>query len=166
MSIVHVSVGSNIEPEKNIRSALNRLGQRYGNLSISSVYESRAVGFEGPNFLNLVLGLETQEPLLHMRDTLRSLEAELGRTRKGSSFSSRTIDLDLIIYDDIVLEEGGVKIPSDDILSYSFVLIPLAEIAGHLKHPTVGRTFSELCDEIPEADRQFVSVRPPSTVNT
>jgi len=135
MSWVYISVGSNIEPAVNIRSAILDLRKHYPELVVSSVYESEAVGFDGDNFYNLVVGFETAEDVRQVAQRLRSIEDSHARDRKGPKFSSRTIDLDLLLYDDVIINDDSLNIPRDEISKNAFVLWPLAEIAGGVVHP-------------------------------
>ncbi len=145
MSRVYVSVGSNIDRERNIRSCIHRLREIFGSLTISTIYETTAVGFKGENFFNLVVGFATDEGLQAVVNHLRDIEAAHGRRRHGTSkFSARTLDLDILLYGDLVLTAYGVSVPSEDILRYGFVLGPLAEVAGARFHPLLKRTFAEL----------------------
>ncbi|MDH5369492.1 MAG: 2-amino-4-hydroxy-6-hydroxymethyldihydropteridine diphosphokinase [Gammaproteobacteria bacterium] len=143
MARIYISIGSNIEAKKNIRSAIHALQDHYGKLILSSVYESEAVGFEGDNFLNLVAGVNTDEDVHTVAATLRKIEDDNGRDRSGPRFSSRTVDLDLLLYDDLVLNEEGLELPRDEITKNAFVLLPLEEIAPQLIHPVSGNT---MCD--------------------
>lgn len=144
MSKVYVSLGSNIEREANTRAGIRDLRIHYGALQLSSVYESVAVGFEGDNFYNMVIAFDTDEDVKQVAHTLRDIELNHGRDRNGPKFSSRTLDLDLLLYDDLVMHEPGVQIPRDEILERAFVLWPLAEIAPQLKHPQEHKTYGEL----------------------
>ena len=144
MSRVYISVGSNIEPAQNIRSAIIELRRHYPGLTISSVYESEAVGFDGDNFYNLVIGFETQDDVFEVAAVLRAIEDSHARDRRGPKFSSRTIDLDLLLYDDEIINRDGLNIPRDEITKNAFVLWPLAEIAAEQRHPELGRSFGEM----------------------
>jgi 2-amino-4-hydroxy-6-hydroxymethyldihydropteridine diphosphokinase len=142
MAQVYLSVGSNIEPEHHIRAGLKDLREHYGTFMSSFVYESKAIGFVGDNFYNLVVGFETTEDAFTLIETLRNIEHTQGRKRQGKSFSARTLDLDLLLYDDLIIKE--LSIPREDILKYAFVLLPLAEIAPTAKHPLTGQNYAEL----------------------
>lgn len=144
MSRVFVSLGSNIDRETNTRAGIQSLQSHYGELQLSSVYESEAVGFEGDNFFNMVIAFNTDEDVRQVATTLREIEVRHGRDRNGPKFSSRTLDLDLLLYDDLVMHEPGVQIPRDEILKRAFVLWPLAEIAPDLKHPEENSSYAEL----------------------
>lgn len=141
---VYLSIGSNIDPAENIRASLTTLQQHYGELSLSSVYETEAVGFEGDNFYNLVVGFHTAESPSEIAHVLRDIEHLQGRRRSGERFSARTLDIDLILYGDLVLKTAQLEIPRDEILKYAFVLGPLAELAPDAQHPVTGQRYAEL----------------------
>lgn len=143
MAKIYISIGSNIDAENNIRIAVDALKNHYGKLILSPVYESEAVGFDGDNFLNLVAGLNTEEDVYTVVENLRKIEDENGRDRSGPRFSPRTVDLDLLLYDDLILNEEGIELPRDEITKNAFVLLPLEEIAPQLIHPISGDT---MCD--------------------
>lgn len=144
MATIYISIGSNINPGENIRSALDDLRQAFGHIVCSTHYESKSVGFEGENFINLVVRAETDLGITAVADRLHQIEDQHGRDRSGPKFSSRTLDLDLLLYDDKIFEQGKLKIPRDEILFNAFVLKPLAEIAPDLKHPIEKKTYAEL----------------------
>ncbi len=144
MATIYISIGSNINPTQNIQYALDDLKQTFGKLSCSTHYESKSVGFDGDNFINLVASAETEFDILAVADHLHSIEDQHGRDRSGPKFSSRTLDLDLLLYDTEVFEQGKLKIPRDEILFNAFVLRPLAELAPTLKHPIEKKMYAEL----------------------
>jgi 2-amino-4-hydroxy-6-hydroxymethyldihydropteridine diphosphokinase len=102
------------------------------------------VGFEGDNFLNLVAGLDTDQEVHDVNRQLHAIEDAHGRQRNGPRFSPRTLDLDLLLYDDLILSEDKLQLPRDEITHNAFVLRPLADIAPDLRHPVTGQTMAEL----------------------
>ncbi len=141
---VFVSVGSNIDRERNVASALRMLGEIFGPIRVSSVYESEAVGFEGDPFFNLVVQFATALPVEEVVSHLAAIEQHHGRTRNSRKFSSRTLDLDLLLFGDAVRRVGKLELPRDEITRYAFMLEPLAELAPDRKHPTLKKTYAEL----------------------
>lgn len=144
MATIYISLGSNIDREANTRSGIKALRQAFGELTLSSVYESEAVGFEGDAFYNMVIGCDTVLDVYAANNVLAEIEDAHGRDRSGPRFSSRTLDLDLLLYNDLVSNENGLKLPRDEILKNAFVLWPLAELAPELVHPQTKKTCSML----------------------
>ena len=144
MTCVFVSVGSNVERESNVGLAIRRLRECYGELVVSSVYETAAVGFDGDPFYNLVVRFTTDQSPSQLQSELRRIETEAGRERSTERFASRTLDLDLLLFDDLVSDEEGLQVPRDEIVSSAHVLKPLAEIAGTCTHPVLGTTYDAL----------------------
>lgn len=147
MSTIYISLGSNINREVNTRAGVSALRQVFREIKLSSVYESEAVGFEGDAFLNMVIACDVDTSVHETNRLLREIEDSNGRDRTGPKFSSRTLDLDLLLYDDLVLNEKGLVLPRGEILKNAFVLWPLAEIAPDLRHPENDKTYSELWSE-------------------
>ena len=143
MARVYVSVGSNIDRDRNIAMALRLLEASFGPLRRSSVYESEAVGFDSAPFYNLVVGFAASETPREIHDVLHCIEEASGRVRT-TGLSARTLDLDLLLYDELVTEADGMMLPRQDITRYAFVLAPLAEIAGTLRHPVTGERYADL----------------------
>jgi 2-amino-4-hydroxy-6-hydroxymethyldihydropteridine diphosphokinase len=144
MGIAYIGIGSNVDRENNIRSAVNKLSRLGRSLQISPVYESPAYGFKGDNFYNLVVGLETVDTPEELNSKLQQIENEQGRDRTGPRFSSRTVDLDLLLYDNLVIHNDHLNLPRQDIESYEFVLFPLADIAAEFVHPEKGVKIGEI----------------------
>lgn len=144
MAMIYVSVGSNLDREHSIRSGMLALQARFGALQLSPVYESAAHGFDGPAFLNLVVAFETELSVGEVDAVLDEVERECGRSQASRGFNSRTLDLDLLLHGDLAGEVDGVALPRDEVDRYSFVLRPLADIAGDRLHPVCARPFAEL----------------------
>lgn len=144
MPRVYVGIGSNINKEENIRGAVRKLATHYGSLTLSPVYESKALGFKGENFFNLVAGFDSVESIERLKETFFKIESQLGRVRQENSFSSRTLDLDLLLYGDTIRNDDKANLPHPDIQRYAFVLCPLADIAPKLRHPETGLTCARM----------------------
>lgn len=139
---VFVSVGSNIDPVENLQLACRALAARYQEVEFSTVYRNPAVGFSGADFLNLVIALRTAEPATLVRDFLEELHVQAKRVRLPERFSPRSLDLDLLLYGDVV--DPALQLPHGDIEKYPFVLGPLAELAPRLRHPVTGATIADM----------------------
>lgn len=147
MARVYVSVGTNIDRERNVASGLAALAREYDGLQQSRLFETQAVGFSGDLFYNLVVAFETGQSPQQVSAVLNRIEDAHGRDRRGGKFSNRSLDLDLLLYDDLVVDEPGLVLPRPEILDYAFVLRPLAEIAGDRKHPVTGVSFAAMWDQ-------------------
>ena len=163
MARVYVSIGSNIDREQNIDAALRELSAAYQELEQSSVYESDAVGFDSAPFYNLVVGFRTDESPHAIQDSLHAIENRHGRLRTAA-LSARTLDLDLLLYDDLVMSEGKLVLPRDDIERYAFVLAPLAEIAGNARHPVSGVSYADMWAAFDDSRQALTRVNWPATV--
>ncbi|MGE3772988.1 MAG: 2-amino-4-hydroxy-6-hydroxymethyldihydropteridine diphosphokinase [Gammaproteobacteria bacterium] len=144
MSRAWISIGSNIAPERNVGAALELLAADFGTLVCSPAYRTPAVGFEGEDFLNMVVGLDTDLSPPALAQRLREIEDRCGRVRGAARFSARTLDLDLLSYDDRVLDADGLVLPRPEILEQAFVLGPLADVAPDDMHPLRHETYAAL----------------------
>lgn len=144
MTLLALSVGSNLDREKHIRFALDALHNLLGKLDISPVYETRALGFDGPDFYNLAVVAHTSLKLDSLLEKLHQIERDAGRVRNGKGFKSRILDIDILLFGDANLREQGRNIPRDEIDHAAYVLKPLAEVLPDMRHPVSGRRFKIL----------------------
>lgn len=147
-----LGIGSNIDRDANIVKGLDELGSRFSALQLSSVYESEAAGFDGPPFYNLVACIKTDIPLKVLVSELRQIEYQMGRQPGQSGAGSRTLDIDILTYNDLVGNVEGVQLPRPDIVSSAYVLKPLAELVPHRLHPELRISYRQLwhdwqCDQ-------------------
>ncbi len=159
MARVYLSLGSNQEPHRYLRVALDELRARFGSLDVSPAYRSAAVGFDGADFINLAVGLDTELAPAVLNDWLHALEDRHGRRRDVPRYADRTLDVDIVLYDDLVTQGAGhLDLPRKE-LKHAFVLKPLVDIAPGLRHPVDGRTLAELWAVFP-AGREPLAVEP------
>jgi len=153
MHRAYLSLGSNIDPERNLDAAIDALRARFGAIAVSPLYRSAAVGFDGPAFLNLAVGIDTDLEPAALDAWLHALEDRHGRRRDGPRYSSRTLDVDIVLFDDrIVRGPGHLEIPRAE-LAQAFVLVPLADIAPEARDPVSGRTMAELLAALTQVER-------------
>ena len=151
MSTAWLSLGSNLEPERHLAEAAVALRARFGEVLFSPVYRTPAVGFDGPDFLNAAARIHSDLDVHALNDWLHALEDAHGRQRGGERFSSRTLDIDVVLFDDLVLQgPGNLELPRSD-LRHAFVLKPLADIAPGTTLPTTGETLAALWAAHPDA---------------
>jgi dihydroneopterin aldolase/2-amino-4-hydroxy-6-hydroxymethyldihydropteridine diphosphokinase len=153
MARAFVAIGSNIEPEKNVRQAIRLLARRVRVVAVSTVYRTRPLGRpEQDDFYNCVLAVETDAPPIDLkRNVLREIETRLGRTRGDDRSAPRAIDLDLILYDDLVTNMTDLTLPDPEIASMPFLATPLFELAPDLVIPGSAAKVSDLARELSES---------------
>ena len=150
MTRAYLSLGSNLEPRRHLRAALDELRARFGAIEVSPAYRSRAVGFDGADFVNLAVALDTELEPEALNDWLHALEDRHGRRRDVPRYADRTLDVDIVLYDQRVIDgPGHLQIPRAE-LKHAFVLRPLADIAPQLRHPLSGRSMAELWAAFPQ----------------
>ncbi len=141
---VYVSAGSNVSPLESLTKALVALRLRFPDLSVSPAYANSAVGFQGADFINLALGFTTELSLTAVLAELHAVEALCGRGRTEAKWAPRRMDLDVLLYGELVGEFPGAKLPRPDLTRRAYMLGPLAAIAPAVVHPVLKRTIAEL----------------------
>jgi 2-amino-4-hydroxy-6-hydroxymethyldihydropteridine diphosphokinase len=141
---VYLSIGSNIDREINLRSCVRQIKENFRTLTLSSVYQTRAIGFEGNDFYNMVIGFDSTSKVGAIHTTLRKIEDAHGRRRGVDKLRPRPLDIDLLLYGDLVRHCDNFNIPRKEIVRYAFVLLPLSEIAAELIHPETGQAIGEI----------------------
>jgi 2-amino-4-hydroxy-6-hydroxymethyldihydropteridine diphosphokinase len=144
VAAVYVGAGSNVAPARNLARAVTELAREFPGARFSPWYRNRPVGFEGEDFINLVVGFETSLPVRTVLAKLHAIEALCGRARDAPRWAPRAMDLDVLLYDDLVCDEPGLKLPRPDLLKRAYMLGPLAALAPQVVHPTARLTIGEL----------------------
>jgi len=157
---VYVAVGSNVEAERNLALAAGELRRHFPDVRFSPWYRNRAVGFEGDDFINFVAGFTTELLIDSVLARLHAIEALCGRPREAPRWAPRTMDLDVLLYGDLVCNEPRLKLPRPDLLKRAFMLGPLAALAPDLVHPTEQVTIGELWLRFDRAAHPLIEVTP------
>lgn len=158
MTKVLVAAGSNVEPFRNLHRALDSLAAHYPALRTSRAYRNHAVGFEGEDFVNLVIALETDDDLHAVIGRLHEAELLCGRAREAPKWAPRAMDLDILLYGGRVCEEPGLTLPRPDLVRRAYMLGPAAEIEPRMRHPTLGVTLEDLWRRFPREEHPLVAV--------
>jgi 2-amino-4-hydroxy-6-hydroxymethyldihydropteridine diphosphokinase len=149
MTQVFVAAGSNVEPELNLRRACDELARSFDPMVSSAAWQNRAVGFDGPDFINLVVGFDTVLDVDAVIAELQRIEGLCGRERDAPKWAPRSMDLDILLFGDLVCARPGLTLPRPDLLRRPYMLGPMAEIAPDVRHPTEGATMAELWARFP-----------------
>ena len=159
MPEVFVAAGSNIRPREHLRRALAALSADWPGLRVSRAWENPAHGFEGADFINLVVGFDTDEPLESVIERLQAVETACDRPRNAPRWAPRTLDLDLLLYGNLVAQLPGATLPRADLLQRAYMLGPLADIAPGLRHPVAGETIAALWQRFDRGTHPLREVR-------
>ncbi|OJF70458.1 2-amino-4-hydroxy-6-hydroxymethyldihydropteridine diphosphokinase [Alteromonas sp. V450] len=152
--IILISIGSNIEREHYTRQSLIALKQHFNSVAVSSVYESEAVGFKGSAFYNAVASAKTTKSVEEVCAILKAIEKDNGRVHTDKKFCARTLDLDLLTYDNIITT-SPVVLPREEICFNAFVLWPLAELVPHHIHPETQTTYAQMWQNFDKHKQQL-----------
>lgn len=151
MTAVLVAAGSNVDPVANLRRALDALVRHYPDLRCSPAYRNAAVGFEGEDFVNLVVGFETGDDARAVLARLHAAEEACGRGRNAPKWAPRAMDLDILLYGNRICDEPGLALPRPDLVRRPYMLGPAAELAPDVVHPTLGLTLGQLWRDFDQA---------------
>lgn len=162
MPQVYIAAGSNIEPERHLAMAVRELERQFPDVRFSPWYRNRAVGFEGEDFINFVAGFPTGRAVMEVLGALHAIEALCGRPRQAPRWAPRSMDLDVLLYGDLMCQEPHLTLPRPDLLKRAYMLGPLAALAPDLVHPTASLTIGELWRRFDRAAHPLVEVRPGS----
>jgi len=162
MTRVYAGLGSNVDKDKNITAGLKSLASHFSHLVISTIYESKPFGVDGDNYYNLVVGFDTDLSALEVVRIFKSIESSSGRIPASQNTSSKTIshtlDIDLLLFGDLIQHDDQIDVPRNDIKQYSFVICPLAEIAGDFKHPETELSLAEMWQSFDKDSHQLKPV--------
>ena len=161
MPRVFVAAGSNVDPERNLAKATREMESSFPDIEFSPWYRNRAVGFDGADFINLVAGFTTQLPLHDVVTRLRAIEELCGRPRAAPKWAPRSMDLDILLYGDLVCDEPGLKLPRPDLVKRPYMLGPMADLAPEVQHPTANATIGELWSRFDRAAHPMTRIRHP-----
>lgn len=157
MARLYISLGSNVDRHHYVRAGLSALKLTFGELTLSSLFASKAVGFDGAEFYNMVVGVSTDITIEQVAKALRDIEFANGREINAKKYSPRTLDLDLLLFDDLVID-APAQIPRAEITENAFVLWPLAEVAPLLKHPILNESYQQLWQKYDKSKQQITIV--------
>ncbi len=157
MASLYISLGSNVDRHHNVSTGLTALKSIFGELTLSSLFASKAVGFDGAEFYNMVVGATTELTIEQVATALRDIEFANGREIDAKKYSPRSLDLDLLLYDDLVLDTPA-QIPRAEITENAFVLWPLAEVAPLVKHPLLKKSYQQLWQMYDKSKQQITIV--------
>ncbi len=156
MPTAYLSLGSNLDKEHNLPAAVGLLAAHGRVLAVSSVYETAPIGNpDDPSFFNAAVALETAlQPAELKQQVLARIEQQLGRLRSADPNAPRTIDVDISLFDDAILDLGKRHIPDPEIVRFPHIAVPLADLAPDFRHPETGETLAQIADRVTAAAGQ------------
>lgn len=155
---VYVAAGSNVQPEKHLARAVKLMEEQFKPLRVSPAYRNRAVGFEGADFINLVVGFSTVLPFAGVRERLQQIEIACDREPNAPKWAPRSMDLDVLLFGDLICKDPGFIVPRPDLLKRAYMLKPLFDIAPGVVHPSEGKTIAELWGQFDQRAHELVEV--------
>lgn len=155
MATIFLGVGSNIRPVRHLRLAIKELRRRFDDLETSAVYRNAPVGFDGHDFLNLVVRARTDLSPVDVLEVLDEIHELAGRRRNSVGLAARELDIDLLLYDRVLVDTDDLQLPRSDVLDYDFVLRPLAELAPDYVHPVTGKRLDLHWQQFPRSGRSL-----------
>ena len=158
---VYVAAGSNVDASRNLQLALSLLRNVYTPVRISPAYSNKAVGFSGDDFINLVVEFSTRDAVAEVRRQLQLIEAKCGRPLNAQKWAPRTMDLDILIYGEVISNEPGLILPRPDLVRRPYMLRPMADIAPEALHPTLHRSMRELWEAFDSNGHEMLEVALP-----
>jgi 2-amino-4-hydroxy-6-hydroxymethyldihydropteridine diphosphokinase len=164
VTAVYIAAGSNVEPERNLALASRELCREFPDVRFSPWYRNQAVGFEGDDFINFVAGFTTDLPIEVVLPRLHAIETLCGRPRGAPRWAPRSMDLDMLLYGDLIRDEPKLKLPRPDLMKRAFMLGPLADLAPELVHPTLKATIGELWARFDRAAHPLIRIESPTNL--
>ncbi len=155
MSRIYLSLGSNIDARNNIREGIKALNSRFGEMILSPIVESEPVGFIGDPFINLMTVLETDRPIPELSKEFRQIEYDFGREDNAPKFSGRTLDIDIVLVDQLHGDHFGIQLPRKDLFEHGYMLYPLALMEPELIPPGQEKTVKELWADFPFPEQKL-----------
>jgi 2-amino-4-hydroxy-6-hydroxymethyldihydropteridine diphosphokinase len=160
MAAVYVAAGSNVEPERNLALATQQLRREFPDVRFSPWYRNHAVGFEGADFINFAAAFSTSLPIKDVLARLYAIEVACGRPRDAPRWAPRSMDLDVLLFGELICDEPKLKLPRPDLLKRAFMLGPLAALAPELMHPTEKVTIGTLWERFDRGAHELVEIEP------
>ncbi|MCF6299736.1 MAG: 2-amino-4-hydroxy-6-hydroxymethyldihydropteridine diphosphokinase [Proteobacteria bacterium] len=157
MHCIFLGIGSNINRKANLLSCLSYLTGSFKNIQVSPVYRSASYGFSGSDFFNLVVRIKTEFDPVKLKIWLQQLERLHGRDHKQARYSDRTLDIDLLLIDDLIIDDGFIQVPRQEICQRKYVLKPLVDLAPDLIHPSQKKRLATLWQALAATDNSSLS---------